>query len=345
MQIKEYLDRCVKEGAFPGAVWQIGSSSGILEKGAVGRLGEGLGDVSENTLYDLASLTKLFVTCAMMQQVQEGLARLSDPIGYFLPEYKDHPKGSITLFQLLTHTSIIPGKLQLYRYADTRERLLEAIRWQSPREEPPGYVSYTSKGYIILGEVISAIDHAALDEVVKRRVLEPLGAEDTFWNPGPELLERIAPTENCPWRKCVVRGQVHDENAVVMGGVAGHAGLFSTAGDCARLAYAMLTGEGKDHSIYFHPSVRNIMIQNYTEGKGENRGLGFMVKCPGSAGGDLMSPQSFGHTGFTGTSIWIDPVRDLYCVLLSNRIHPDRNNEAIFRVRHIFHNLAVICYT
>ena len=120
--------------------------------------------------------------------------------------------------ELLTHVSVIPGQLQLYRHAHTREDLLEAIQWQLPRADSPDRVSYTSKGYIVLGEVISAVDGASLDEVVSRRVLKPLGMRDTCFTPPERLMHRVAPTEDCPWRGKVVRGQVHDENAVVMGG-------------------------------------------------------------------------------------------------------------------------------
>lgn len=345
-EIKAYLQQCVEDGAFPGASWQIGNCQGILESGAVGTLGNGLGPVQENSLYDLASVTKIFVTCALMRQLQDGLVRLEDNIGLFLPEYRDHPKGSITLFELLTHTSVIPGQLQLYRHAHTRQDLLEAIRWQLPRADSPERVAYTSKGYIVLGEVIAAVDHMPLDEVLRRSVLEPLQLHDTCFNPSADLLNRIAATEFCPWRNRIVHGQVHDENAVVMGGVCGHAGLFSTSGDVSKLAVALLGGFLPGTQEYFlKPAVLHRMAQNYTLGKGENRGLGFILPGPNAPAGDFMSASSFGHTGFTGTSIWIDPENQLYAVLLTNRIHPQRDNPAIFRVRHIFHNLAVLTYT
>ncbi len=345
MTIGEYLQFCVDEGAFPGAAWQIGNRKGILEAGTVGTLGDGLGPVREDTLYDLASLAKIIVTYALMRQFQEGLVRLDDPIGRFLPVHRGGLKAGITLLELLTHVSVIPGQLQLYRHAHSREDLLEAIRWQLPRADSPDRVSYTSKGYIILGEVICAVDGAPLDKVVSRRVLGPLGMHNTCFNPPESLMDRIAPTEACPWRGRVVRGQVHDENAVVMGGVCGHAGLFSTAGDVAKAAGVMLDGKAQGtEELFFHPAVLSKMTRNYTAGKGENRGLGFILAGPNAPAGDLMSAASFGHTGFTGTSLWVDPEIGLYAVLLTNRIHPRRDNDAIFRTRHIFHNLAVLRY-
>ncbi|MBQ7784904.1 MAG: beta-lactamase family protein [Clostridia bacterium] len=344
--IRDFLLESMADGAFPGACWQIGTVNDILEQGSVGTLGEGLENVTADSLYDLASVTKIIVTCALMRQFQEGLFRLDDPIGLYLPAYADHPKGSITIKELLTHTSVIPGQLQLYRHAHTRKDLLEAIRWQLPRADSPDRVAYTSKGYIVLGEVVAAIDHSTLDEVVRRRVLEPLQMTDTCWNPPEALLPRIAATEFCPWRGKIVRGQVHDENAVVMEGVAGHAGLFSTARDVSRIAAAMLGANipGTEEP-FFHPATIALMTRNYTPGRGEHRGLGFILVGPNAPAGDLMSPTSFGHTGFTGTSIWVDPEKGLYAVLLSNRIHPNRDNPKIFRVRHIFHNLAVLTYT
>lgn len=344
--IREFLQESIIGGAFTGATWQVGNRDNILESGAVGTLGIGMEDVAANSLYDLASVTKIVVTCALMRQFQDGLFRLDDPIGEYLPEYADHPKASITIKELLTHTSVIPGSLQLYRHAHTRRDLLEAIRWQLPRADSPNRVAYTSKGYIVLGEVVAALDHSTLDEVVRRRVLEPLQMHDTCWNPPEELIPRIAATEFCPWRGKIVRGQVHDENAVVMEGIAGHAGLFSTAADIGKIAAAMLGANmpGTDEP-FFHPETIKVMTRNYTPGRGEHRGLGFIMQGPGAAAGDLMSEASFGHTGFTGTSIWVDPEKGLYCVLLSNRIHPNRDNPKIFRVRHIFHNLAVLRYT
>ena len=343
--IRDYLESCVEQGAFPGAVWNIGTKDQVLEQGAVGRLGTGLDCARLDSLYDLASVTKIIVTYALMQQLQEGLVRLEDTLGDWLPDYCSHPdKANVTLQSLLTHTSIIPGRLQLYRHAHSREDLLEAIRWQVPRSDSPQRVFYTSKGYILLGEVVSAVDAMPLDQVVSRRVLMPLGMENTCFNPPAEMLDRVAPTEFCPWRNRVVRGQVHDENAVVLGGVSGHAGLFSTAGDVALAARVMLSGQTAKGDPYFHPALIRKMTRNYTAGCGENRGLGFMIAGPNAPAGDLMSPGSFGHTGFTGTSLWIDPEQGLYAVLLSNRVHPSRDNPAIDRVRHIFHNLAVLQY-
>jgi len=203
-------------------------------------------------------------------------------------------------------------------------------------------VLYTCEAFILLGEIASAIDAAGLDAVIRSRVLEPLGMNDTCFNPAASLLERIAPTEECPLRGRLIRGEVHDENAGVMGGVSGNAGIFSSALDMSRLGAAMLASLEK--GAFLHNASAELMTRNHTRGMGENRGLGWMIMGPGSSAGDLLSPASFGHTGFTGTSLWVDPERKLYALLLSNRIHPRRDNTSIFRTRHIFHNLAALEY-
>jgi CubicO group peptidase (beta-lactamase class C family) len=257
-----------------------------------------------------------------------------------LSEYQDpaYDKAGITLFELLTHTSVISSLHRLYRYAHTREDVLEAIFLSENRTD--GKVLYTCEGYIVLGEIVSRIDGAPLDEVVRKRVLEPLDMKNTWYNPPDALLERIAPTEFCRWRGKLVRGQVHDETAAVLGGVSGNAGIFSTASDIAKIAAMMLNSEAG--GSFLHPRTIEKMTRNYTEGKGSNRGLGWLLAGPDAPGGDLMSGRSFGHTGFTGTSIWIDPDAGLYGVLLANRVHPTRENTAFFRVRPVFHNLIVL---
>jgi CubicO group peptidase (beta-lactamase class C family) len=338
--VKDYLETCIGEGVFPGASWVIGGPKGFFEQGTTGFLGAGLGRVKEDSLYDLASLTKLFTALVLMRQLEEGRIRLEDRVDFFLPPFADSPLGEVTLFRLLTHTAPLPEGAKLYRHARCREDLLEAIRGTGVRSGD--HVAYTCEAFILLGEIASAADQMDLDEVVRLRVTGPLGMGDTGYRPPAALLDRTAPTEDDPARGGVLRGRVHDENADTMGGVSGNAGIFSTATDLARLAGAVLGSlEGRKGAFLKRPTAE-MMIRNYTEGRGENRGLGWMIKSPGSAAGDLMSARSFGHTGFTGTSIWIDPERDLYAVLLSNRIHPRRDNMGIFRTRHIFHNLAVL---
>jgi CubicO group peptidase (beta-lactamase class C family) len=341
-KIQKYLESCVGQGVFPGASWVIGNSDHILEKGRVGLLGNGLGPVREDTLYDLASLTKIFIALALMKQFEEGLLRLEDEVERFLPSYKNCPLGGVTLFNLMTHTAPFARETSLYLRVKTREELLEALRMSKFRTDYLDKVLYTCEAFILLGEIVSAIDAIDLDEVITRRVLAPLGMKDTCYKPAASLIERIAPTEDDPFRGRLIRAEVHDENAGIMGGVSGNAGLFSSAFDMSSLGLAML--RSLENNAFLHKASAEVMTRNHTPGMGENRGLGWMIRGPGSSAGDLISPAGFGHTGFTGTSLWIDPERKLYALLLSNRIHPRRDNPGIFRTRHIFHNLAVLEY-
>ncbi|MDR1635864.1 MAG: beta-lactamase family protein [Treponema sp.] len=348
VSIESYISRCVSEGAFPGAAWAVGGKEKILEQGFRGVLGGNLGPVGPDTIYDIASLTKIFVTLGLMRQFEEGLFRLEDTLGFFLPYFSGNPKGDITIRELLTHTSALHDLPRLYRLAPNREELLEAISLSPLRRDSGTRVEYTCEGFILLGEIMAAIDGAPLDTIIRERVLWPLGMRDTCYRPPPSLLERIAPTEDSKSRG-LIRGEVHDGKAWAMGGVSGNAGLFSTAADLAKLASRVLAkgweadgwGEG---GAFLRPATIRMTVKNYSPGMGANRGLGWLLAGKGGPGGDLMTEGSFGHTGFTGTSIWIDPEQGLYGVLLSNRIHPDRNNGKIFRCRQIFHNLMILNY-
>ncbi|MCL2477975.1 MAG: beta-lactamase family protein [Treponema sp.] len=342
MKLNNYLQKCADDGVFPGASWVIGNAENILEIGSTGILGNGLGPVKEDSIYDVASLTKIFTALAFMKQFEEGLARLDDTVDYFLPAYKNRPFGKVSLFALLTHTAPFPKETHLYRHVKTREELLEAISMYSFRTENTDQVLYTCEAFILLGEIISAIDKTGLDEVIRMRVTDPLRMKDTCFRPGPELLSRIAPTEFSQFRQKIVRGEVHDENAMVMGGISGNAGIFSTAPDMAKIGAAMLIS--LENNDFLHRATAQLMTRNHTAGKGENRGLCWIMPGPNTSAGDLMTAGSFGHTGFTGTSIWIDPERKIYTVLMSNRIHPKRDNPGIIRTRPIFNNLAILEY-
>jgi CubicO group peptidase (beta-lactamase class C family) len=204
-------------------------------------------------------------------------------------------------------------------------------------------VMYSSQGMIVLGCIIEKIWRQPLDVILKEQVFEPLGMGMTMFNPPERLFGNIASTEFCPWRNRMVIGEVHDENAVVLGGVCGHAGLFSNIADLSKLCVAMLTGKTPSGRSFLSPSVIRLMTRNHTADLNLARGLGWQAKDRhNSPAGDLFSDVSYGHTGFTGTSVWIDPTRDLYAVLLTNRVHPTRENEQIVTIRRKFPNLAVI---
>lgn len=351
-RISDFLTQCVQEGCCPGMQYAVGGSGGIVEQGCIGTL-DGETPVTYDSLYDMASLTKIFTTLAVARLLEQGKLCLGDTLDRFLPEtddffpiYEGNEKGKIPLLELMTHTSKISGMVQLFRVCQDRERLLEAIRIQRPRDMAAAPVEYSCSGFILLGEVIARITGDTLDQAVEKLVIQPLGMERTCFNPGGELLPQIAPTEFCRWRNRLIRGEVHDENAYVMGGVAGNAGIFSNVRDIVRICEAMLTGSARDGKRFLHRRTIEMMTMNYTPGMGASRGVGWEIHAgPGMhPAGDLFRIGSFGHTGFTGTSLYIDPSQDLFTVLISNRIFPDRTNEKFFRCRRIFNNLAVLEY-
>jgi CubicO group peptidase (beta-lactamase class C family) len=275
--------------------------------------------VTAATIYDLASLTKVIATTTMaMILVDEGRLDLDRPV-----------REGVTVRHLLTHSSGLPALAPFFKEIRGRDAYVERIRAMA-LEYPPGSRSvYSDPGIILLGAVLEEVAGQPLDAFVRERVLEPLGMKDTMYRPPPGLLPRIAPTEVDPWRGRLVRGEVHDENAFAMGGIAPHAGLFGTAGDLSRFARMMLDGG--------RPLVSRETIELFTRKAGipgSDRALGWDTKsAEGSSAGTLFSPRSFGHTGFTGTSMWIDPERQLYVILLTNRVHPTRENNLIREAR------------
>jgi CubicO group peptidase (beta-lactamase class C family) len=342
-KIVDLLQRFREQRAFSGAVYAVGDADAVLEQGAVGTLAWDGEPVGPDSLWDLASVTKPIVALALMVFLERGEVCLDDPVARFLPAYARTDKAELTLQQLLTHTSGIPGQQPLYQSARSADDLRAAVRNLPLKFKPGTDVEYSSQGFMIVGDIIEAVGGGRLDAVLQKTVLEPLGMRETVFRPAAAEVYRIAATEDCPWRGRIVRGEVHDENAVVLGGIAGHAGLFAPVGDLIRLCRAMLrlgeTGRGR----FLHPDTVRLMTRNWTAHLPLARGLGWQARdAVGSPAGDLFSAHSYGHTGFTGTSVWIDPERGRYAVLLTNRVHPTRDNASIKRVRAMFHNLACL---
>jgi CubicO group peptidase (beta-lactamase class C family) len=283
-----------------------------------------------DTLFDLASVSKLFTTIVAMQQVERGRIDLDAPVATYLPEFAAGGKQDVTVRMLLTHTSGLPAFTALWsRYPTPAARLAAALA--TPLAAPPGdrYV-YSDLGLIALGVLVERVAGGRLDELVRDGITAPLSMVDTGYNPAAELRPRIAATEFEPYAgRGMVWGEVHDENAWSLGGVAGHAGVFSTASDLAVLCQMLLNGgEYRGQRILREDTIRSMLVnynarleQKYSE---SDRGLGFELNKHWYMMG-LSSPLAFGHTGFTGTSIVIDPLAHSFVILLSNRVHPDRN--------------------
>jgi CubicO group peptidase (beta-lactamase class C family) len=345
------LGKAVEAGVFPGAAGCAGRSSRVLWMGAAGRLsGPGSGAAETSTIYDLASLTKVIATTScVMRLVDAGAVSPGTPVCSLLPEFRGGGREAVTIEHLLTHSAGLPAWRPLYREARGRDEVLAAVL-ATPLERRPGEVeSYSDLGAILLGECAARAGGAPLATLSWRLVFEPLGMRDTCFRPPASQLGRIAPTEDDKaFRGRLVHGEVHDENAFAMGGVAGHAGLFSTAEDLARFAVELLRGVREGRSSLFAAATARFFTTRRGLVTGSSRALGWDTRAdaedgsgpPGSrsSSGRKFTAGSFGHTGFTGTSIWFDPGRDRFAVLLTNQVHPTRNRPGMGDARRTFHD-------
>ncbi len=342
------LDRAVTDGAFPGGVLAVGLN-GQLAVHPFGKLendGEAY-EVDEDSMYDVASLTKPIVTTtAVMMLVQQGRLELNRPVEAYLPAFaaaaKSDPnpawRARVTLRMLLLHDSGLPDHRDFYKDAKGHDAVLARVFAEPLVREPGTKVEYSDLGFILLGEIVERLTGESLDTFAKREIFQTLGMDRSTFNPPRKLREDIAPTEmDSTYRKRLIWGEVHDENASAMGGIAGHAGLFSTADDIAAFAQMILNGGIYGHERILAYSTIRQFTAHQTIG-GSVRTLGWDVPEEPSSSGRYFSPMSFGHTGFTGTSLWIDPERKLFVVLLTNRVNPTRANEKIRQVRPALHD-------
>lgn len=333
--IARVLDRAIADSAFPGAIAVVGTREGEAVSYAVGRIDwpAGAPVPDERTLWDLASLTKVVgMTTAMMQLVEQGRVDLDAPVGRYLPEFTGEGKERVTIRHLLTHSSGLPAWRPLYKEASTADTAVSIVL-ATPLDTMPGArMVYSDLGAILLGKVVERISGEPLDAYLARHVTGPLGMSSTFYRPDASARDRVAPTEFDPWRQRHIWGEVHDENAYMLGGVSGHAGLFSTAGDLTRFARMMLNGGTLDGVRVLRPET----IAQFTAVQDpplSHRALGWETPNGQNSAGHHMSARAFGHTGFTGTSLWMDPERGAFVLLLSNRVNPSRQNTRIGLVR------------
>lgn len=342
---RRVLREAIAARVFPGA------SAAVLHRGEATLLCEGRFTyepdapvVTPDTIYDLASLTKPIATAAAAMILYERrLLTLDMPVVEVLPELAsqhDTRRRSVTVAHLLAHSSGLPAYVRLFETCTTRCELVAAALTQPLLAAPGSRAEYSDIGYIVLGELLARITGEPLDTFCSREIFTPLDMRDTCFRPSASLQGRIPPTENdVDFRRRTVRGEVHDENAWVMGGVAGHAGLFGTALDVATFAACMLRGGA--------PLAQCETVELFTTPQphppGTTRTFGWDTPSQPSSSGRHFSPRSFGHLGFTGTSLWIDPDRDLAVVLLANRTYPRREptSDAIKAVRPRFHDAVV----
>ncbi len=332
--LRDVLESAVRERAFPGAFAAVGDHTGILAEYGAGHLDwDPSPRPDEHTMWDLASLTKVVgMTSAMMQLVEEGTVVLDAPVQRYLPEWQGPHKADVTVRDLLTHTSGLPA-FRAYDKITTNADSIAALMMAEPLEALPGTrFVYSDIGAYLAGKIVERVSGERLDRYLARHVFAPLGMDETMYNPPDSLRPRIAPTEVDPLRGGKLRGKVHDERAYYLGGISAHAGLFSSGHDLARFARMYLNGGALGAVRMFTPETE----REFTEIQDRalsNRAIGWEKPNGTNSAGHLMSPSAFGHTGFTGTSIWIDPARDLFVVLLTNRVDPTRANTRIGGVR------------
>jgi CubicO group peptidase (beta-lactamase class C family) len=348
-RVDSLLQRAVAEGATPGAALVVGRHGKLVRLRGYGHTDWELDapEVTDSTLYDLASLTKAMGTATVAAQlVREGKLNLDRPIYRYLPLWPSTARhGRITARHLLAHTSGLPAGADLWHGQGTRRQRIAAIARMKILTVPGKQREYSDLGMIVLGAVLEQITASRLDDLLEVRVFKPLAMSDTRFNPlrpsnhgGAFTLAQIAPTEFDPKRSGHVHGVVHDRNAWALDGVAGHAGLFSSARDMASYGEAILAA-ARGNSTPLFPGGSFLAYINRERSFG--RPLGWDVPNGAtSAAGRYFSKNSIGHTGFTGTSIWVDPERDVFVVLLTNRLNPSARNQKHVQLRRDVHDLV-----
>lgn len=340
--------------AFPAAAVEVGSRETVIWNDAFGNLtyAADAQPANPDTIFDLASLTKVIATSTLaMRAVDEGILRLDDRVQEWIPQWRGADRDDVTVRDLLSHCSGLTGYLPFYRDLTGRAEFQAAIATSVLEYAPRTRAIYSDLGFMLLGFIIEevpgrvfapwpgAFDPASLLAAQFKRVASYVTAEPLAFRPSRLWRERTAPTEHDTWRGRTLIGEVHDENTWALGGAAGHAGLFGTAAAVGAFARAVLhTIHGA--RILGAPDTMRTFIQRRSI-PGSSRALGWDTMLPTSSCGTLMSPASIGHTGFTGTSLWIDWERDLYVVLLTNRVHPTRDNTRIQEIRPRFHDAVV----
>jgi uncharacterized protein YbbC (DUF1343 family)/CubicO group peptidase (beta-lactamase class C family) len=334
--IAELVNAAIGRHELPGAVVLVGQGDAILYHEAFGarEVAPAREAMTENTIFDLASLTKVVATTtAVMQLMEQGRIRLSDPVAQFIPDFGQFGKRDITIRHLLTHTSGLRPDLELTVEFHGADEAIRRASQEVPVALPGERFIYSDINFFVLGDIVQRVSGERLDRYVSRHVFAPLGMTDTMFLPPASLRARIAPTERCDplaW-PCsrpdapFLRGIVHDPTSRRMGGVAGHAGLFSTAADLSRFCRMLLHGGQLGTTrILSAATVARMTSASTPVGMRDVRGLGWDIDSVYSANrGELFPIGSYGHTGFTGTSLWIDPASKSYVIFLSNRVHPD----------------------
>jgi CubicO group peptidase (beta-lactamase class C family) len=339
----QILDNGIAERAFPAASAAITHLGKLVALKALGRFTYDSDSpaVATDTIFDLASVSKVVATTTMaMILCDRGQLDLEAPLAGTIPEFagEDKRRRDVTLRMLLAHSSGLPAYEKLYLRAATRDALLQGAFSVALKYNPGTHAEYSDIGFILLGVALERIAKQSLDRFCQIEIFGPLGMAHTTFNPAMSWTSKIAPTaDDRAFRKRIIQGEVQDENTSVMDGVAGHAGLFSTARDIAAFAHVMLAGGAP----IVRPETVTFFTRREAQHGGTSRALGWDTPSSPSQSGKSFSSSAFGHLGYTGTSLWIDPDRKLSVTLLTNRTWPDCSSEAIKEARPRFHDAVI----
>ncbi|MCL4407255.1 MAG: beta-lactamase family protein [Thermotogae bacterium] len=339
-RLDEIFDEAIRNGTFPGGVLLIGDHEKVIFEKSYGTLSKDSKEpVSNDTIYDVASMTKVTATTpAVMKLIEEGRLRLYDPVSLFLDEFKTDEKKEIRIFHLLTHTSGLPSYSEGWKYAQGQE-LMKIVNSTMPINPVSAKYLYSCLNFITLMEIAEKVTSRKFNEFTKTEIFDPLGMVHTTFKPPKNW--KIAPTSERDGR--ILCGDVDDELAYYLGGVSGNAGLFSNAVDLYNYAKMYLNhGKNGDRNVFSKETIDAFTREAFSDGQ-NRRTLGWDMKGLACSCGDLMTDCAFGHTGFTGTSIWMDPQIDIAIILLTNRVNISRreNQDKIIRFRPLVHNYIV----
>ena len=342
--VDRVINKAIEDKAFPGAVVLIWKDDKTIYEKAFGNYTYDKSSpiVQTNTIFDLASVTKVVATTtAAMICYDRKLFSLDDKVIKYIPEFGVNGKENITIKNLLLHNAGLPAWKKFYGRNLKYDDVIKEI-YSSELEYKTGEKTvYSDLGIITLGKVIEKVTNKSLDKFCEDEIFKPLEMNTTFYNPKDSLKKLCAPTETDNyWRMKTLQGEVHDETSAMLNGVAGHAGLFSTAEDIAKLMSVLMNKGTYNNEQFIKQSTVELFTKRYSEES--TRALGWDTKSDsGSSAGIYFSKNSFGHTGYTGTSIWADPDRNLFVVFLTNRVYPIRENTKIQKVRPQLHNAVI----
>ncbi len=341
LRIDSLINQAIKDSIFPGASLLIAHDKKIIYKKGFGHFTYDINSekVTPKTIYDLASVTKVIATTtAAMICIDKGLFHLDDIVSKYIPLFSFNGKENITIKNLLLHNSGLVAYKKYHEKYDKPDSVLNDIFSSQLEYETGTKTVYSDLGFITLGKIIEKVSGKTLDKFCNDEIFKPLGMKNTFYNPPAKYKKRITPTEfDNYWRNRLLIGEVHDETASLLNGVSGNAGLFSTSEDLYRLLL-MLLNKGKfNGKTIINQKTVELFTKQYTNNS--SRALGWDTNALENAScGKLFSKSSYGHTGYTGTSVWTDPEKKIIVILLTNRVYPTRNNSKIIQFRPIIHS-------